>query len=318
MTCPALTSLIARNAEELFSAHFAECRRCRALRTRFAAEEVVESEKMGAIAQVQRAVAAPRPGDVWTFWSPNAAEYTVGTVLEADETEVLIVPVLMETGWASEVDVILEQDALGYEALLAVWAGDRVLREQTAEPVGVLSEGDFGLISSSYEAFFSSEPLPRPGGVPVASDDDPRLVAHAAAADTLRGLYEPWATLEVGDELGPVIAERRENVEFDPDDIGINLRTWTRFEEGRADPYREIPPAKLAEAIELLGLLPSRRVLDLARASVCAHYVDDVLASPAKARRRRGVSGSGVRRRPEAAGEVADEYVAALAGHLGL
>lgn len=318
MTCPSLTSLTAADADDLYGPHLTECMRCRALRARFTAEVLTEAEVTEAATEPEQSAKPPRPGDVWTFWSPDADEYMVGTVLDANETETLVVPLLMETHWASEVDVILNPDALGYEALLAVWAGDRVLSEQAVAPVGVLSERDAYLTVSSYEAFFSGQALPRPGGAPVMSEDDPRLAAHAAAADTLRAFYEPWAILEVGEELGPVMAERRETVGFDPEEIGVDTKTWARFEEARADPYREISSANLARAVKLLGIMPSRRVLELARASVCAHYVDDVQSAPAKARRRRGISGARAQPNPEAAGEVADRYVASLAEHLGL
>jgi len=247
-----------------------------------------------------------------------ADEYTVGAVLDANDVEVLIIPILMEATWAADEDLVLAQDVLGYVALAPVWAGDHVLAEQAVEAVDVLSEKQLGMFRNAYEAFFAGEPLPEPGGPPVLNDDDPRVAAHAAISDDLKALYSPWSLLQVADELGPVVASRRADLGVTLDDLGVDSNVWGAFEGGESDPYVAIPVPEMARVVREIGLTPSRRVLDLARASVGAHHIgENVTGAPAMARRRRGVSARG-RRDPERARAAADQYADALAKELGL
>jgi len=153
----------------------------------------------------------------------------------------------------------------------------------------------------------------------VLADADPRIAAHAAIADDLRALYAPWAMLHVDDELGPVVAHQRAELDLEPDEFGIEAKIWLAFEASEADPYAEISATIMARAIRRLGFVESVRVLDLAEASVRAHHEDDdVTAGHALARRRRGGASSRSRRRPQAADEAAQRYREALAKELGL
>jgi len=316
MTCPSFTDLCTPDAATALREHLSSCPRCRAIVVRVEASDApVEAV---AVPPAPSAAPPPRPGGVWTFWAPTSDEYVVGAVLEADATELLIIPLLMDTTWASEDYVVLSADILGYPALAPVWAADHVLSEQAAEPVDLLSEEHLAVLATAYDAFFAGEPLPQPGGAPVLGDQDPRVAAHAAIADDLRRLYAPWAMLQVADELGPVVAQRRAELGVGLEELGVEPKTWTAFEAGQADPYAHIPAKAMARAVRTLGLVASRRVLDLARASVRAHHPGDgVTAPPAMARRRRGVAPR-LRRDPEAARAAADRYADALAKELAL
>lgn len=249
-------------------------------------------------------------------------EYVVAAVLDCDATEMLIVPLVTETRWASETDVALSPDVLGYEALAPVWASDHVLVEQAVEAVGVLSEPRLDELTAGYDAFFGGEPVADPAGPPVLTNEDPRIGAQAALADALRPLYSPWSQLQVANELGPVLAHRRGDVGIDVETwsthLGLESTVWASFESATADPYTVIPVAAMGKAVRGLGLVESRRVLELARASVLAHHVGESLTGGrAHARRRRGVVPR-PRRDPEAAAAAADQYASALARELGL
>jgi len=316
MSCPPFTDLCALDAATALREHLSDCPRCRAIVARVEASDA--PVEFVAVPPASAAGPPPRAGDVWTFWTPTSDEYVVGAILEADPTELQIIPLLMETTWASEEDVVLSADILGYPALAPVWASDRVLAEQAAEPVDLLSEEHLTVLTAAYDAFSAGEPLPEPGGPPVLDDQDPRVAAHAAIADDLRRLYEPWAMLQVADELGPVVARRRAQLGVGLDQFDVEARTWTAFEAGKADPYAHIPAKAMARAVRTLGLIASRRLVDLARASVRAHHVGDGgTAAPAMARRRRGVVPR-PRRDPDAARAAADSYADALAKELGL
>jgi hypothetical protein len=316
MTCPPFTDLCAADAADALRDHLASCPRCRAIVARIAGSEPpVEPDTAPS---ARPASPAPRVGGVWTFWAPDAQEYVVGAILEADATELLIVPVLLETSWAAEEDMVLSTDLLGYPALAPVWAADHVLAEQAAEAVDMLSETHLAAVTCAYDAFFAGEPLPEPGGPPILGDEDPRIAAHAAIADDLRKVYAPWAMLQVAEELGPVVAHRREELGVGLEMFDVEPRDWRAFEAGMSDPAAAIPVKAMARAINALGLVASRRVLELARASVQAHHqAEGVAAASARARRRHGVTARS-RRDPEAARAVADHYVEALAKEMGL
>jgi hypothetical protein len=249
-------------------------------------------------------------------------EYVVAAVLQSGVDEVLIMPLLPETLWASEADIALDPGVLGYAALAPVWASDRVLVEQAVETVSVLSEQDLSVLTAGYDAFYARGRVEDPGGAPVLSDQDPRLGAHAALADDLRPLYSPWSLLHVADELGPVLGHRREEVGVEleawSEQLAVEPREWQAFEAGETDPYTKVPVSALGQAVRGLGLVRSRRLVELARASVLAHHsTERVTAAASQARRRRGVVPPS-RRDPEAARAAADQYAAALAKELGL
>jgi len=331
MTCASITELAARNAEEHLGGHLADCPRCRALAKRLADERKdgvdLETDR-GMVTGRQRGPAtqpsahSPAAGGVWTFWAPRSEEYLVGAVLETAETELLLVPILATTDWAVDADISLQIDVLGYEALVPIWAGDRVLVEQAVEPVGMLSEKQMTALGEAYSAWTAGEPVADPAGPPIAGSSDPRTDAQAARADDLAVFYEPWVQLHRADELGPVVAARREELGIDAgawaDELDVETRSWLTFEHGDGDPSATIPVKALGRALDELELLASRRVLELAGESVRKNHEDAAGATGAvKARRRRGVRQKG-RRDPEAAEAAAQSYMAELAKELGL
>lgn len=326
MACPSFSELCAHDASTMLADHLSVCPRCRGLIARLDGSEPVLAQVPAASAVPAAPDLPPRRGDVWAFWAPKTEEYLVGAVLDAAATDVLVVPVLEQTIWAADADISLSADVLGYEALAAVWASDRVLVEQAVEAVDVLSEEHVDQLAAGYDAFLAGDTIPEPAGPPVVADDDPRLAAHAAAADGLRAFYRPWALLNVSDELGPVMEHSREDVGMALDEFSERLdvapAVWAAFEAAQADPVQSVPVRALARAVRELDLLVSRRVLVLADASVRAHYVPPAQAvGIARARRRRGItSGSrhGFGATAEDAKAAAESYVARLAEELGL
>jgi hypothetical protein len=321
MTCPALTDLAAPDAAAMLADHLAACARCRALHARLHRHE--EGLTVAPSTNPPPPATEPgRAGSVWSFWAPETDEYLVGAVLSAAPVEMLIVPLLPETRWATENDIELPMDTFGYPALAPVWAADHVLAEQAVEPLNMLSERDLASLSDGYEAIYSGRAVAEPAGPTVLRPEDPRIAAHAAIADDLRAYFAPWSNLQGSEELGPVLHARREDAGIELEEWSENIdvapATWARFEGAELDPYAEIAPAAIAKAIRLLKLIASERILDLAHTSVEAHHAGQAVPQPAvMARRRRGV----VRRPPrdpEIAREAADTYAAALRKELGL
>lgn len=318
MTCLSISELCAADAAAIFEEHLAACGRCRALAARCQAQDAELGE---GTPPPTRSAGSLEPGAVWTIWAPEVDQYLVAAVLEATDEEALILPLLPWVSWASEADIELESEVLGYAAIAPLWAGDHVLAEQAVEAVDVLSESCFAILSRAYDAFFSGEPIDAATGVPILSDGDPRIEAQAAVADELRPWYLPWSSLQSAEELGPVMEQRRDElgVELDSlsEEVGVDSKAWRAFEAGESDPYATVPVSALARAVRRLRLVTSRRLISLAHASVLANNEGQSSTQPALARRRRG-SKRKRSRDPDVVRAAADEYANSLAEELGL
>lgn len=319
MNCPSLTELSARNADEVFSDHLAECVRCRALIGRLERSEA----DLGALSAPPTGdVRAPQAREVWTIWAPHVDEYLVAAVLARDEEEALILPLLPLGTWGAEADLELEQEVLGYPALAPLWAVDHILVEQAIEAVDVLSENWIAQLEAAVRAFESGEEILFPTGPEILGREDPRIDAQAALAEWIRPWFEPRGALRRGGELGPVMAERREELgvtsEELSEEIGVETKTWRAFETAKSDPHETVPPKAMARAIRQLQLLPSRRVVGLARESVVRHNKGIAISGRrAMARRMQGSTARGGRDKDVVA-KAADGYADALREALGI
>jgi hypothetical protein len=321
MSCPPLTDLAARDAAAVFADHLEICARCRALLSRLEHHKEPLAPAPDTPRPAQPAEPAP-PGSVWSFWAPQREEYLIGAVLNSAVVELLIVPLLTETRWATESDIELSIETLGYPALAPVWAADYVLAEQAVEPLNMLSEQTLATLTNGYEAIYAGRALAEPAGPAVLVPEDPRVAAHAAIADDLRPYFAPWSELQGSEELGPVLHARREdaNIELEEwsESIDVLPATWARFEGAELDPYAEIPTAAIAKAIRLLKLLPSERIVGLAHASVETHHQGRAAPQAAALARRRRGAARRPQRDPQVAREAAATYAEALRRELGL
>lgn len=319
MNCPSLTELCARNANEVLSDHLAECVRCRALLERLAHSEPNLGEFSAPSTGGGR---DPEVREVWTIWAPLMDEYLVAAVLARDEEEALVLPLLPLETWGAEADVELEQDVLGYPALAPLWAVDHVLIEQAVEAVDVLSEEWITKLAAAVSAFESGEEISFHTGPEILGSEDPRIDAQAALAEWIRPWFEPSGALRRGEELGPVLAERREELgvtsEKLSEDIGVETKTWRAFETAKTDPYETVPASAMARAIQKLQLLPSRRVVWLARESVENHNKGVAIGGPRAMARRMQGSTARTGRDKEVVAKAADDYAEALSEALGI
>jgi hypothetical protein len=313
MNCPSLTELCARNAAEVLSDHLAKCVRCRALLARLERSEPDIGDFGAPPAGESR---DPQAREVWAIWAPLIDEYLIAAVLARDEDEALVLPLLPLETWGAEADVELEQELLGYPALAPLWAVDHVLIEQAVEAVDVLSEEWIAQLGAAVSAFESGEKIPFHTGPEILGPEDPRIDVQAALAEWIRPWFEPRGSLRRGEELGLVLAERREELgvtsEALSEDIGVETNTWCAFEAAKADPYETVPAPAMARAIQKLRLLPSRRVVSLARKSVETHNKGVATGGRrAMARRLRGSTARSGRDK-EVVTKAADSYAEAL------
>lgn len=320
MNCPSLTELCASNAGEALSEHLAGCMRCRALAGHLSPSEPAIEDRVDS-APVEQG-REPTATEVWTIWAPHVDEYLVAAVLARDDEEVLVLPLLPVGEWGAEADLQLDQAVLGYPAIAPLWAVDRVLVEQAVEAVDVLSESWTAQLCDAVSAFESGGEILSPVGPEILSDEDPRIDAQVALAEWIRPWFEPRGALRRGEELGPVLAERREELGFATEqlteEIDVEVKTWRAFEEGRSDPHETIPVRVIARAVRTLQLLPSRRILSLARESVELHNRSVAVGGPRAMARRMQGSTSRRGRDKEAVAKAADDYAEALREALGI
>jgi hypothetical protein len=321
MSCPPVTDLAAPDAAAIFADHLEVCARCRALLACLEHHEEQLDPAPDTSRPAQPAEPAP-PGSVWSFWAPQREEYLIAAVLDPAPVEMLIVPLLTETRWATESDIELSINTLGYPALAPVWAADHVLAEQAVEPLNMLSERTFATLADGYRAIYAGQALAEPAGPAVVGPEDPRIAAHAAIADDLRPYFAPWSELQGSEELGPVLHARREDAGIELEEwserIDVVPAIWARFEAAQLDPYAEIPTAAIAKAIRLLKLLPSERIVGLARTSVETHHQGRAMPQAAALARRRRGARQRPQRDPQLAREAAATYAEALRRELGL
>jgi hypothetical protein len=189
--------------------HVDDCPRCRAVLEGMPAELSLPSLQE-TTAAVDPRPAVPLPDRVATgqLWRTSATgehdwSWVVAVIgISADsEDRILVAPLTAEPGLATERDLLLDSQALGYEAFLDLQNLGSLLRTQLVECLGKLSRPQaVGLVALyRWTLAGDSEPKGLPTGPRVLAEDDPRLLAAAGRGDELRTLWRD-ADAQVTDE----------------------------------------------------------------------------------------------------------------------
>src|SRR5215218_5294260 len=160
--CPSLEALFAAaDGDEELQEHLAMCRRCRALRRRLQPTEVESATELLTKEPARQGDFSPEPalGSVFAIHGPLRDEYLLGALVDWDEEEAVVVPVSHETRFATNWDLLLDEQLLGYRAMAEVWNHGTVLVEQLNEKIAEF--GDWaGALTALYEAALESRDLP--------------------------------------------------------------------------------------------------------------------------------------------------------------
>jgi hypothetical protein len=209
--------------------HLDDCPRCRAVLERLPAELSLPSLPETTAALAPRPP-LPLPGRVGTgqLWRTSATKehdwsWVVAVIGISAESEdrILVAPVIAEPELATERDLLIDSQALGYQAFIDLQNLGSLLRTQLVECVGTLSRPQAEGLVALYRWTLAgdSEPKGLPTGPRVLVQEDPRLLAAEGRGDELRTLWRD-ADAQVTDEA----AENDLDGEFDqPSETGVGL-----------------------------------------------------------------------------------------------
>lgn len=204
--------------------HLSRCPRCQALLAGLPENLEIPNVPGQRVAMPARAI-PPIPeriqtGQLWRAmpvgWNELAEVVAVlGRSPEADD-RYLVVPVVTEPEMATERDLVLDAALLGYAFFLDLANLGTLLRGQLAEYLGSLNPDQSKALVSLYRFTLGAATAPEGllTGVPVVSEQDPRLLAADARGERLRALWravDEQVSDEIDDELpsqtGPGLAD---------------------------------------------------------------------------------------------------------------
>jgi hypothetical protein len=200
-------------------------------------------------------------------------ELLPAVVRRVTDDAVTVVPLSGEVQLATEWDLLLGPELLGYAAMARVWNFGTVLAEQIVEVAAVLREDELHALDALARAARETGEVPAgvPAGVPVGpptlGDADPRLVQQDADADLAHRFWEPALALTGAETLGQLVHHRREELGVAAAQLEsvTTERGWLDdLEADRLDLRRRLPASALAAVMRSLRLGASRRLARIA------------------------------------------------------
>ncbi len=293
-TCPSLAELFAADDDlgDELRQHIGSCRRCQALRRRLRTSEVEVAAEPLAKKPLRREL-DPQPalGSVYAIHGPLSDEYLLGALVDWDEEEAVVVPVSDDVRYATNWDLLLDEQLLGYRAMAEVWNQGTVLVEQLDEKIGELGEW-----ASALEALYTAAregtdlTTPLPVGPAVLSAIDPRNAFHDQEGERTAVYWQPANLLAGVENVFELVRLQREELEIEPETLGgVDANTLEQLEAGKVDIGNEVPAAVFANLLRRLELSASRRLEQLIAAAALATYREPLETRPALARKRRGM-----------------------------
>jgi hypothetical protein len=194
-------------------------------------------------------------------------------VLALGEDALTVAPVSAEPELATEWDFLLPASLLGYPAAAQMWNLGYVLPEQLDEVVGTVDPGTFAQLESLARATARGGEAPAGAAVgpTVLSDDDPRLLAQDEQASATKLFWKPALALAGAATLGEVVRHRRDELGVGPGELDgfAAVEGWLdALERDALDLPRALPSRTLAELMRRLGIGGSRRLREVARATI--------------------------------------------------
>ena len=259
--------------------HLDDCPRCRAVLEGLPAELSLSSLPETTAALAPR-LALPLPDRVGTgqLWRAGATgerdwSWVVAVIGISAESEdrILVAPVVAEPELATERDLLIDSQALGYQAFVDLQNLGSLLRTQLVECLGTLSRPQAEGLVALYRWTLAgdSEPKGLPTGAAVLGEEDPRLLAAEERAEELRTLWRDTDAQvtdleEVGSEqetgLAEVLQLRLEGHDAEWDRAALLERTgidggrFGQFARDRLDLTDKTDVQDLAKVLHVLDV----------------------------------------------------------------
>jgi hypothetical protein len=318
--CPPISDLLPGGDD--IRRHAADCVRCRALLARATHTARADDHDLGTSGPSLGGLATPAiaPGHVCTIAFADLDEFLVAVVVDHDGDETTVAPISNEPHSATEWDLLLETEVLGYAAAVQLWNTGHVLAEQIHEVLTAVAPDVRTAVAHLHDARRTGARAPEDlvTGVPVLGDADPRITRRERDAERARPYWQPAAVLERTPSLGAFLRERRERSGDDVDlaDVVEAEGGLEALEDGRLDISASVPVKALARLLTRLDVGYHEGIEVLVRRAVEASARSDVAAGAALARRRTRSSRAAPAADPATARRRADDYVAALRNEL--
>ena len=248
--------------------------------------------------------------------APDSDEHLVAVVAKVGEDAVTIVPLSEQVELATDWDLLLEKDPVGYATMAEIWNYGSVLPEQLVEALATLDATVVTQVETMLRAAVSSAEVPQglPLGSARARRRRPPALFQEDETERVHGFWEPTLALAGAATLGQLVRERREDSHSTP-------RSSRRRPDGTAGSgkssatsstsHRSSPPSALAAFMRRLHVSGSRR---LGRLTLWTIEAQRKQASPALGvsfgRKRKGYRGVG--RHEQSATEYVDEFLREL------
>lgn len=186
--------------------HLATCPRCQALLRHLptnllpALTQLQPARETPPHAGTVRALPATSRVGTGALWravsSPEADVAWVVVIIGRSpdsKDRLLVAPVASPSENATDRDLLLDRDILGYSAFLDMTNLGSLLRSQLLEPIGELNSPLAEAMVELYRHLLVGAPVPEkaPRGLPVLDEADPRLLEEAVRAEALRELWRP-------------------------------------------------------------------------------------------------------------------------------
>jgi hypothetical protein len=198
-------------------------------------------------------------------------------VRRASSESMVVVPISADVHLATDWDLLLPAEPLGYDAMAQLWNYGSVLREQLKEVVGVLDDRPTEELDALAEA--SRGPGDVPSGLrvgpPVLGEDDPRVLRQEELSEWAAPFWEPALSITGSETVGQLVAHRREDMSLSPSDleqaVPIDAGWLEPLEDDARDPRELLDPTDLAAIMKALRIGASRRLARITLGTLEGH-----------------------------------------------
>ncbi|MGI8411620.1 MAG: hypothetical protein ACR2LV_02850 [Solirubrobacteraceae bacterium] len=196
-------------------------------------------------------------------------ELLPAVVRRMSEDALTVVPVSGDVHLATEWDLLLAPELLGYPAMAQVWNFGTALPEQIAEIAAVLGERERAGLDALAQVARGAGVFPDglPVGPPTLDDGDPRLLHQDDQASLAYRFWQPALALAGAETLGQLVHHRREELGVTVSQLEsvVDASGWLdALESDRLDLRRALPAGALAAVLRGLRVGASRRLARIA------------------------------------------------------
>ena len=233
-------------------------------------------------------------GDIWTIRNrmPTCNEELLLAVVTAVDTDTAtVVPLSTKVSRATEWDLDLPIQTLGYQAVAQAKLAGTITLDQLDQRLSALmpeSRRDLKELLDAARAGRGVPPRQLPVGPWVLSDADHRLDERMRCAEALRSYLTPLHDDPVSEwrSLGAILARGSRATGIELAAIIEDPRWAEKLEVDELDPFAALPPRRMAQLLKTLRIGWSERVRDAVYRLAFKYTPSDIPHEPVFGRRQ--------------------------------